>query len=138
MAVDCINYWGHVGKAGYGLDYEPKNQKTVLAHRKAYYDFNGEIPLGMVVRHICDNKKCVNPTHLVAGTQSENVKEAYERGLQVNPRRSMTKEQVLAIYTAEGSPRAIARLFNTTQTVVKNIRLNRTYVDITKGGVCGS
>ena len=138
MAVDCINYWGHVGNAGYGLDYEPKTQKTVLAHRKTYSDFNGEIPLGAVIKHTCDNKRCVNPLHLQAGTQSENVKESYARGLQINARRSMTEQQVISIYQAGGSQRAISKQFNTTQTVVKNIKLGRTYRDITKGGVCGS
>ena len=138
MGLDCVNYWGHIGKAGYGLDYEPATQKTVLAHRKAYYDFNGEIPLGSVIKHKCDNKQCVNPVHLQAGTQSENVQESYDRGRQVNPRRSMTPEQVVAIYNSPGSQRSIAKIFNTTQTVVKNIKLGRTYCDITKGGVCGS
>jgi hypothetical protein len=136
---ECINYWGHVGNAGYGLDYEPKTQKTVLAHRKAYMDFFGAIEKGKVILHLCNNKKCVNPVHLKMGSQSENVKQSYRDGLQINPRRFLkTKEQVLEILNAEGTQRGIAKRFGTTQTVVKNIKQGRTYRDLTGGGTCGS
>lgn len=41
-------------------------------------------PAGHEVLHSCDNKRCLNPEHIRWGTRSENVREAYERGL--NPR----------------------------------------------------
>jgi hypothetical protein len=50
------------------------------AHRYAFESFVGPVPEGMVVKHRCDNKACVNPAHLVAGSQSSNVLEASERG----------------------------------------------------------
>ena len=138
MGLDCVNYWGHISNSGYGLDYEPTTQKTVLAHRKAFLDFNKEIGEGLVVAHTCNNKRCVNPVHLKAVTQSENVKQAYKDGLSINPNRNKDAATVLVIFTASGSQRAIAKQFNTTQTAVKNIKNGKTYCDITKGGVCGS
>lgn len=44
-----------------------------LAHRIAYEIHKSPIPEGMVIDHLCRQKNCVNPDHLEAVTQMENV-----------------------------------------------------------------
>ncbi len=34
----------------------------------------------VVAMHTCDNPPCFNPAHLVAGTQSQNIKDSWIRG----------------------------------------------------------
>jgi len=44
-----------------------------LAHRISYELFVGEIPDGLVLDHLCRQPSCVNPEHLEAVTNRENV-----------------------------------------------------------------
>lgn len=46
---------------------------NIPAHRYSYEMLVGQIPDGLVVDHLCCNKKCVNPDHLEAVTQRINV-----------------------------------------------------------------
>jgi len=55
--------------------------KTTSAHRVAFIAFNGEIPKGLMVLHKCDNKMCVNPDHLYAGTHKDNMWDRRVRGI---------------------------------------------------------
>lgn len=133
--VECELYKGHIGNMGYGLDYDPETQKTILAHRKAFKDYYGSIDEGLVVMHICNNKACVNPLHLKQGTQSENVKQSYKDGLQINPNRKCDKKTVLAIYHSSLSTRKLAKHYGLTQTIVQKIKQGLTYRDWTNCGV---
>lgn len=56
-----------------------RGSKTVHAHRFAYEYFIGQIPEGLQLDHLCNNKSCVNPRHVKPVTGSENVFRAPNR-----------------------------------------------------------
>lgn len=47
--------------------------RTVRAHRVAYEAMRGVIPDGLVIDHLCMNKRCVNPAHMEVVTNAENT-----------------------------------------------------------------
>lgn len=52
------------------------------AHRFIYETLVGEIPEGMLVRHTCDNRVCINPDHLIIGTAADNSQDMVSRNRQ--------------------------------------------------------
>lgn len=48
--------------------------RTVRAHRVAYEMAKGPIPEGLQIDHLCRVRHCVNPGHLEAVTQQENIR----------------------------------------------------------------
>lgn len=96
------------------------------AHRSVWEDTYGPIPDGCVIKHICDNKLCVNITHLECGTQSENVKEAYDRGLK-NPTRKLSKKQFKEVFdrSHKENNSKLAREFGISRQLVCDIKKGR-------------
>lgn len=67
----CWEWTAFILWTGYGR--MRVNNKGVYAHRFSYETFVGEIPYGLVIDHLCRNRKCVNPNHLRVVTQRENL-----------------------------------------------------------------
>jgi hypothetical protein len=71
----CIDWIAAKSSSGYGFKFD---HKDVGAHRMAWLLTHGEIPIGKIphdncILHKCDNKSCVNPDHLILGSQKENM-----------------------------------------------------------------
>lgn len=77
-ATGCWEWIGdRIGPEGYGR--LRIGGKIVLAHVYSFVSEYGPLEPGMIVRHTCDNKWCVNPAHLLSGTRKDNAQDAVER-----------------------------------------------------------
>ncbi|MCP4902640.1 MAG: HNH endonuclease [bacterium] len=77
LSDECILWTGKHTPQDYG--YASVDGECKLIHRVMYEVFIGPIPEGMLVRHTCDVRNCVNPEHLAAGDYYDNWRDHMER-----------------------------------------------------------
>lgn len=139
MNTQCIDH-GYRGQTdGYAI--ARWGGQRVLRHRLAYaqhHNLSLDQISSVVVRHTCDNPRCINPEHLLIGDQSDNMRDKAER------RRTggikLTNEQVRLIRkvckpSAKSenrrpnaySYRALAREFGVTPEAVRSAYLRLTF-----------
>jgi hypothetical protein len=73
----CWVWMGAMHESGYGQT--SVRGRFERAHRVAYEAFVAPVPPGLYVLHRCDVTLCVNPAHLYAGTQRENIRDCINR-----------------------------------------------------------
>ena len=68
-----------IGNAGY----------LYLAHRFVYATLHKDKDINnLVIRHRCDNTRCVNAKHLVSGTKQDNSRDSVKRNRQAKGERN--------------------------------------------------
>jgi hypothetical protein len=129
----CIEWRGPKNNAGYGMigfrlkvGEERAETRMMTVHRLAFMIAKKRSPAKPNINHTCHNKLCVNPKHLVEGTQSEKMAKmradgirlggtpkGHKRGAynhkQENHNYKYSDDEIQWIRTAE--PKAIAKKF---------------------------
>ena len=127
----CWEWRGALYQNGYGqfsLRRKDSKRKTYTAHRTSYIIQNGEIDPKLMVCHHCDNRKCVRPSHLYAGTGRDNNSDTVrrDRGNRVKGSAcswsKLTEDQVLEILRSPKRNCELAIAFNVHSSLVSQIR----------------
>lgn len=124
----CWLWVSHTSSNGYGA--ERYKQRQISAHRLSYALFTGPIQQGFVIRHKCDVRLCVNPDHLVIGTNDDNIRDMVSRnrtafGTRI-PSAKLNDELVFLIrlrYSEGGLIRDLANEFGVTKATIRLILL---------------
>ena len=134
----CWNWQRRLVGKGYGtIGLGGKGAKQKLVHRLSYEIHKGPIPEGMVVMHKCDNPRCVNPDHLDAGTQSQNIKDAFSRGRKLMPTKKargeecgaskLTEADVLNVRESKLSFSKLAAAYGVNKSTIERIKYRKTW-----------
>lgn len=124
LAAKDPNGYGRVGRSS----------KVELAHRVAYELETGDVLGTRHCMHKCDNPSCVRPTHLIAGTNYDNVQDCVRKGRQPKGEKrahsKLTPNKVRNIreYRRKGySYQEIGKIFSIAHTTARRVALGITW-----------
>lgn len=132
----CHNWVGARNRAGYGeiVIYVLGKKTLQLAHRVSYMLANQiSINRFQCVCHKCDNTSCVNPDHLLLGSQKENLQDMRRKGRSLfgerNYRSKLNDLQISEIRnlysSGKYSQRDLAKQFSVHQTTIGDVVNNK-------------
>ncbi|WP_116214893.1 HNH endonuclease signature motif containing protein [Streptomyces olivoreticuli] len=119
----CILWTGALDGGGYAMT--KRNGRSSKVHRLMYESIRGEIPSGLVLDHLCRVRHCVNPAHLEAVSNAENVR----RGS--NTKLTMADAMAIRDEFAQPNSRtktAIAAAYGVSRTAVRLLLAGETWV----------
>lgn len=100
--------------------------KVVTAHKFAYEREYGPVKAGLQIRHQCHRTLCVNPSHMLLGTNQQNVQDRIDAGRYA---KKLTAEDIRTIRArckSGETQQAVGADFRLHQACVSNI-VNRKY-----------
>lgn len=125
---NCWEWRGALYTTGYG-QLQKETWGDDYTHRWSYTYHTGSIPDNMLVRHMCDNRCCVNPAHLELGTKKDNVNDMTERHYKPHNRK-FTKEIIEEIKTLREtgmSYKDISERYNCNRRTIERIFTGQNY-----------
>lgn len=129
----CWKWMDGCDRHGYGM-FRFKGLQ-VGVHRIAWVLYNQkDIPRNMHVCHICDNRKCCNPQHLVLGSPQDNSNDMKIKNRQYRDGRKLSKVKVLeirAIYDrGDISKTQLAKKYGVRLEAISNVVKRKTWQHI--------
>lgn len=126
----CWEWQGNKHWNGYGRINWGKNERY-WAHRISYMIYKGPIPYNKIVMHTCDNPCCVNPKHLILGTQKDNLHDMAKRGRHgtatLNEESVKVIKWMLKYEYKRGLMQKLADLYKVKYSIIADIKRNKVY-----------
>jgi hypothetical protein len=141
---ECWLWTGQINHNGYGncYIYKKNSRQSIfkLAHRVSYciaHSLDLADIKDWYILHSCDTPLCVNPNHLRAGSQKDNINDMISRNRQNWLR---CEQKACAKLTASDIPKIreliaqgkyntdIAKIFNVDDTVISRIRTGNAWI----------
>jgi hypothetical protein len=85
----------------------------------------------MLVRHKCDVRSCVRPSHLILGTHADNSADCVSRGRHAHGERTpiavLNEEKVRAIRASSEGVFKLAERYGVSPTTISSVRNRQTW-----------
>lgn len=124
--ADCWNWIGSLNPSGYSQF--GVGDSVLRGHRVVWEALRGDIPEGQIVRHKCDNRRCVNILHLELGTLKDNSRDMVRRGrchrASISPEKA---REIKHLLSEGGSVVEVSQATGASYGVVWNIAKGRTW-----------
>jgi len=101
--------------------------------RYIYEQCFGEVSPDLVIRHKCDDPRCINPEHLELGTQQDNVRDIFKRCRRTywsGENSKLTESQVKEIIGSSKTQRVIANEYGISISHVSNIKRRKAWTHL--------
>jgi len=129
----CWEWTAYTMPEGYGK-FGITHNNIVLAHVFSYELANGPIERDedgkrkLWVLHMCDNRKCVNPSHLFLGTDKDNMSDAAKKGrlpCKLNPAKVSAIRELHE--TGNYTHLELSKMFHISKSVITQVVNGRTW-----------
>lgn len=127
---------------GNGYGHFSMGGRSMPAHRASYALFVSEPKQGMDICHTCDNRACVNPSHLFLGSRLENMRDCMAKGRiargealgnrkgSAGPAAKLTDDEVRFIRSSGIKSKILAAQFNVTNDNINRIKRRDTWKEV--------
>lgn len=137
--TECIDHGkkgNHFGYSTKSVGGRPENGGVVvMLHRWVFAEKMGidvrALPGSVHVRHTCDNPRCINPDHLIEGTQQDNIQDCVTQQRHAHGERNgkarLTLEDVLKIRESTLSIKELALKYSVAPRTIRDVINNVTW-----------
>lgn len=127
----CWLWLDSLTRKGYGKF----GRTSQRAHRVSWELTFGPIPSGLHVLHKCDTPSCVNPSHLMLGTNDDNVADKVAKHRQVRGEKQglakLTVAEIKAIRQSAESNTVLGEIYGVTRQNIIAIKKGLTWKHVT-------
>lgn len=125
----CHEPTSHKSDDGHGYPVMVRKGERLRIYRHRFEKRFGPVPAGLVVRHTCDNRKCINTDHMLLGTRADNMHDKTARGRTVkgekNGRSILIEADAIEILKSKAKTRDLAVEYKVSCDTIAAIRAGR-------------
>lgn len=128
---ECWLWQASTNQDGYGRIW--MQGRLIQATHFVFILVNGDIPSGLEIMHICDNPRCCNPDHLIAGTHLENIRDMLRKNRWIavkgekNGQAVINEDQARMILKSDKPQVTIARELGVSVQIVYRVKHRKTW-----------